>query len=86
MPEKMTSEFQQRAVDHPKTVVCPACQTIVDLPKTEPWLTDGHAWQAPALESIRCPQCRRRIYLTEVTEAERQQDAEWDAFEEDEFT
>jgi uncharacterized protein with PIN domain len=83
----MTSDdlpFQQRAVNNPGSTVCPNCQREVELPREEPHLIVGLETQAPQLMSLRCPHCRKRIYLVPTAEDERARDAECDALEDEE--
>jgi len=55
--------FVDRAVDHPGALTCGHCGGDVPLPKTEPWIMVEGTARPPALVSVRCPHCDRRIYL-----------------------
>ena len=71
--------FDWRAIDHPRSVICPHCTVTVPLPKTEPWaVVDGVAAPLECLESLLCRSCRRRIYLYPVSDAQRTADEELD--------
>jgi len=67
------------AVDHLRSVTCPQCGIAVALPTTEPWLIAGADTIPPTLESLRCPHCRARIYVSPVTDAQQAEDAALDA-------
>lgn len=83
-PGTMTIRFDHRAVDHPGSLICPHCGATVLLPKTEPWVVvDGVSAPPEYLESLRCPACRRRIYLHPVDEATAARDAELDALDDE---
>ena len=72
--------FEIRRVENPGSATCPGCQQTVSLPQEQPWIiVNGVALPPSGLMSFPCPNCRTRIYLTEVDEERRRWDAETDA-------
>ena len=71
--------FQRRAVDNPRSTTCPHCARVVPLPKDEPWLVVDGVFVEPHLESFRCPECRKRIYVGPADTETQLNDAELDA-------
>jgi hypothetical protein len=73
-------KFDFRRVENPGSTTCPACSQTVSLPQEEPWVIVGGVALPPSgLVSFPCPNCRTRIYLTDVDEERRRYDAEVDA-------
>ena len=72
--------FELRRVENPGSATCPGCQQTVSLPQEQPWIIVGGVALPPSgLVSFPCPNCRTRIYLTEIDEERRRYDAETDA-------
>ncbi len=80
--EVMSDEvrFVRHAIDHPGSAVCRFCGATAPVPTTEPWaIVNGQAIPPDCLVSMRCPHCRRRIYLDPADESRREQDEDSDA-------
>jgi hypothetical protein len=58
-------KIEHRAVDYVRTVKCPACGQVVELPREEPWLLAGGEQHSPILAAIRCKFCDAEIRLTD---------------------
>jgi len=63
----MTDEprIESRAVDHVKTVTCPACGKDAEIPREEPWIIAGDQQHAPMPLSFICPNCHEEIRLVD---------------------
>ena len=73
-------QFDFRRVEDPGSATCPGCNQTVSLPQEQPWVIIGGVAVPPSeIVSFPCPNCRTRIYLTEVDEERRRYDAEVDA-------
>jgi hypothetical protein len=58
-------KIEHRAVDHIRTITCPACGQVVELPRTERVMVDGTEHQEPMLVAIHCKFCDAEIRLTD---------------------
>ena len=56
---------EHRTVDYVRTVKCPACGQVVELPREEPRLLAGGEEHPPMLAAIRCKFCDAEIRLTD---------------------
>src|SRR5688572_14354525 len=80
MSDDSPVQFEIHRVEDPGTATCPGCQQTVSLPHEQPWIVVGGVALPPSsVMSFPCPNCRTRIYLTEVDESRRRFDAETDA-------
>ena len=72
-------KVERRPIANPGTTRCPSCHSDVSLPDTDPYLIIGGRELTPHLQSFLCTSCGARIYLREVSDEQRAEDAERDA-------
>jgi hypothetical protein len=58
-------KIEHRTADYVRTVKCPACGQVVELPREERWLLAGGEEHPPAPTAVHCKFCDAEIRLAD---------------------